>query len=124
MIFAIDFWLGLGTLIGLVTVIVIDVRGAWITFGMWQEVQKGRGVVSSIAHESFDGALTVKSLGREDHVSNRFAKASDQLRDRIITVNSTWIKYQVIIRAIPQTLIIILLVAGATRIAAGAVTAG
>ena len=124
MIFAIDFWLGLGTLIGLVVVVVIDVRGAWITFGMWQEVQKGRGVVASIAHESFDGALTVKSLGREDHVSNRFANASDQLRDRIITVNSTWIKYQVVIRAIPHTLIIILLVAGATRIAAGAVTAG
>jgi ABC-type multidrug transport system fused ATPase/permease subunit len=91
---------------------------------MWEEVQKNRGVVASIAHESFDGALTVKSLGRESYVTDRFTFASDRLRDRIITVNSTWTKYQVIIRAIPQMLIIVLLVVGAFRIDAGAVSPG
>ena len=113
MVWAIDPWLGLGTIIGLLTAIVIDVRGSWITFGMWEHVQKGRGKVGAVAHESFDGALTVKSLGREDFVSTKFALASDELRDRLITVNSTWTKYQVIIRALPQFLIIVLLVVGA-----------
>jgi len=80
--------------------------------------------VSSIAHESFDGALTVKALGRESYVSEQFGVASDLLRDRIIRVSSTWTKYQVIMRALPQMLIIVLLVVGATRVSAGAVTTG
>jgi ABC-type multidrug transport system fused ATPase/permease subunit len=39
--------------------------------------QQLRGEVSGIAHESFDGALVVKTLGREDDETARFrAKAS------------------------------------------------
>lgn len=124
LISSIDIWLGLGAVIGLAIAIVIDVHGSWITFSMWEDVQRGRGRVASIAHESFDGALTVKALGRESYVSDKFAVASDDLRDRIIRVNSTWTKYQVIIRALPQMLIIVLLVVGAARVAAGAVSAG
>ena len=121
---SIDIWLGVGAVVGLVVAIVIDVRGSWITFGMWEHVQRERGRVASIAHESFDGALTVKALGRESYVSRRFGEASDDLRDRIITVLSTWTKYQVVMRALPQMLIILLLVVGASRVGAGAVTAG
>ncbi|MDX1468487.1 MAG: ABC transporter ATP-binding protein [Acidimicrobiia bacterium] len=120
----IDIWLGLGAVIGLVVVVVIDIRGSWITYGLWEEVQRRRGEVSSVAHESFDGALTVKALGREDYVEDRFARASDTLRDRLIDVNSTWIKYQVIIRALPQVLVVVLLVVGAARIQAGVITPG
>lgn len=120
----IDIWLGLGAVVGLVVVIVIDVRGSWITYGLWEEVQRRRGEVSSVAHESFDGALTVKALGRESYVEGIFGSASDTLRDRLIDVNSTWIKYQVIIRALPQVLVVVLLVVGASRIAAGVITPG
>jgi ABC-type multidrug transport system fused ATPase/permease subunit len=121
---SIDLWLGVGAVVGLIVAIAIDVHGSWITFGMWEQVQKERGRVASIAHESFDGALTVKALGRESFVADRFGVASDLLRDRIITVNSTWTKYQVIMRSLPQMLIILLLVVGATRVAAQAVSAG
>lgn len=121
---SIDPWLGLGAAIGLVVAIAIDVRGSWITFAMWEEVQRNRGRVASIAHESFDGALTVKALGREGFVSDKFGVASDVLRDRLIEVNSTWTKYQVILRALPQVLIIMLMVVGAARIAVGAITPG
>lgn len=124
LVFSIDPWLGLGAVLGLAVAIVIDVHGSWITFSMWEEVQKRRGRVASIAHEGFDGALTVKALGRESHVAEKFGVASDDLRDRIIDVNSTWTKYQVIIRALPQMLIIVLLVVGAARVAATAVTPG
>lgn len=124
LITSIDPWLGLGAVIGLVVAIVIDVHGSWKTFSMWELVQKRRGKVASIAHESFDGALTVKALGRETFVSKRFGVASDELRDRIIEVQSTWTSYQVIIRALPQTLIVVLVVAGASRAVAGAVTPG
>lgn len=124
LIASIDIWLGVGAVIGLAVAIVIDIHGSWVTFSLWEDVQKHRGIVSSIAHESFDGALTVKALGRESHVSDQFGVASDELRDRIITVNSTWTKYQVIMRALPQMLIIVLLVVGAARVTVGAVSAG
>jgi len=124
MITLIDPWLGLGALIGLIVVLVVDVRGSWITYSMWEEVQRARGEVSAVAHESFDGALTVKSLGREDYVSDRFGHVSDEVRDLLIRVNSTWASYQAVIRVLPQAMIICLLVVGAARIEAGAVTPG
>lgn len=124
MIATIDPWLAVGAVIGLASAIAIDVHGSWITYGMWEQVQVMRGEVSSVAHEAFDGALTVKALGRESHVSARFGDASEELRNRLIEVNSTWTKYQVVIRALPQALIVLLLVGGAARIAAGAMTAG
>lgn len=124
MVFLIDPWLGLGAVIGLAVVIAIDIQGSWVTYGMWEEVQRWRGRVSSVAHESFDGALTVKSLGREGYVSERFGEASDELRDRIVLVGTTWTKYQVIIKSLPQILIVILLVVGAVRIQAGAMSPG
>jgi ABC-type multidrug transport system fused ATPase/permease subunit len=124
MIALIDPWLAVGAVVGLVIVIAIDVHGSWITYVMWEKVQVMRGEVSSVAHEAFDGALTVKALGRESYVSARFGSASDELRDRIIEVNSTWTKYQVIVRALPQMLIVLILVGGAARISAGAMTAG
>jgi ABC-type multidrug transport system fused ATPase/permease subunit len=124
MIMAIDPWLGLGAIVGLVVVLVVDVRGSWLTYGLWEEVQVARGEVSAVAHEAFDGALTVKALGREDYVSDRFGGISDEVRDRLIKVNSTWASYQAVIRALPQAMIITLLVVGASRVAAGAVTPG
>jgi len=124
MIALIDPWLALGAVVGLLIVIAIDVHGSWITYVMWEKVQVMRGEVSSVAHEAFDGALTVKALGRESYVSARFGSASDELRDRIIEVNSTWTKYQVIVRALPQMLIVFTLVGGAARISAGAMTPG
>jgi ATP-binding cassette, subfamily B, bacterial len=124
LVMAIDVWLGLGAIVGLLVAIVIDVHGSWITFGLWEHVQYERGRVSSIAHENFDGALTVKALGRERYAEKRFGVASDALRDRLIHVLSTWTKYQVVMRALPQILIILLLVVGASRVMVGAVTAG
>jgi ABC-type multidrug transport system fused ATPase/permease subunit len=124
MITLIDPWLGLGATIGLIVVVVVDIRGSWITYGLWEKVQQSRGEVAAVAHESFDGALTVKALGREDYVAHHFGVASDVLRDRLIRVNSTWASYQAVIRALPQALIIALLAVGAFRIQAGAVTPG
>lgn len=124
MVTIIDPWLAAGAFLGLVLVIAVDIHGSWVTYGMWEEVQRRRGKVAAVAHESFDGALTVKSLGREGYVTERFREASDALRDRIIEVNSTWTNYQVVIRALPQLLIILLIVVGAVRVEAGHITPG
>jgi ABC-type multidrug transport system fused ATPase/permease subunit len=124
MITLIDPWIGLGAFLGLAIVIAVDIRGSWITYRMWEAVQEARGQVASVAHESFDGALTVKALGREQFVSDRFGRESDLLRDRLIAVNSTWTSYQTVIRALPQAITIVLIVVGALRIDAGLLTPG
>ncbi|HEX9763532.1 MAG TPA: ABC transporter ATP-binding protein, partial [Acidimicrobiia bacterium] len=124
LIMLLDPWLGIGAIVGLAVVIVIDIKGSWVTFGMWEQVQVSRGRLSAIAHESFDGALTIKSLGREEMVSEHFGAASDHLRDRFINVLSTWTRYQVIIRALPQAVILMLLVVGAVRVSTGDITPG
>lgn len=124
LIMLLDPWLGLGTLVGLAVIIAIDVKGSWLTYGQWEAVQVVRGQVSSIAHEAFDGALTIKALGKEDYVSDRFAGVSDHLRDRLIDVLSTWAKYQVVLRALPQLVTLVLIVVGALRVSQGEITAG
>ncbi|MDH3261925.1 MAG: ABC transporter ATP-binding protein/permease [Acidimicrobiia bacterium] len=124
MVASIDLWLGFWSLVGLVVIVAVDVKGAWTVYPLWEEVQEQRGRLWSLAHETFDGALTVKSLGREQKVSERFGVASDGVRDGIIHVNSRWVSYQAIIRALPPALILVLIYAGASRIRAGAITAG
>ena len=48
--------------------------------------QRLRAEVTEIAHESFDAALVVKAMGREDAEVGRFGSRSDDLRDRMVDV--------------------------------------
>jgi len=116
--------LGLATLVGLGGIIALDLRGSWATFGAFQEVQASRGVVSGIAHESFDGALTVKALGREEYETQRMRKTSDRLRDDIISVNRLWAFYGAFIDSFPAFWALLLLVVGGLRLQGGAISPG
>ena len=51
-----------------------------------QRAQQLRAEVSEIAHESFDAALVVKTLGREDVETERFAARAYDLRDGLVAV--------------------------------------
>jgi ATP-binding cassette, subfamily B, bacterial len=124
LITVLDRWLGLGALIGLAVIVAINLRGSWLTYWLWEDVQKNRGRVAALAHESFDGALTVKALGREDYVADHFQEASETLRDGLIEVYSRWRSYQTIVQSLPQALTLVLLVVGVIRIEAGAITTG
>src|SRR5439155_2050497 len=48
--------------------------------------QRLRAEVSAVAHESFDGALVVKTMGREADETARFAVRAGELRDAMIEV--------------------------------------
>jgi len=88
------------------------------------QVQARLGAVSAIAHESFDGALVVKTLGREHEEDVRFQAASQRLRtDRLVVANMTSI-FQPLIDLLPNLGTIALLLAGAWRIDQGEATAG
>jgi ATP-binding cassette subfamily B protein len=120
----IDLWLGLVALTALGMVSVIDVIGAWLTFEAFEDVQRSRGRVSAVAHESFDGALTVKALGREGYETDRMREASEELRDAIVRVNRIWARFRTIVEAFPSATSVVMLVIGAARIRAGAISPG
>src|SRR5690606_39157210 len=76
------------------------------------------------AHESFDGALTVKALGREEHEVARLRTESEDLARRIAETNSLWETYRVIITTLMPAISLAVLVVGAVRVDAGAASAG
>jgi len=119
-----DPWLGLVALIGMGIVVAVEVRAAINLYPYWEGIQAQVGVVSGVAHESFDGALTVKALGREEHETERLRRESDELRDRNIYVGVRWETYRTIIVTLLPALGLALLLVGAMRVDAGAMTAG
>jgi ATP-binding cassette, subfamily B, bacterial len=119
-----DPWLGLLAALLLVTVVSLDLRGSWRTFAGMEEAQRRRGRLAEVAHESFDGALTVKALGREAVEVERFAASAYHLRDQLVRVGRTWTGYRAITEGLPAIGTIIILVTGTARLAGGALSAG
>ncbi|HVR32794.1 MAG TPA: ABC transporter ATP-binding protein [Acidimicrobiia bacterium] len=123
-VFVIDPILGVITAVGLITKVVVDITGAWRTFARFEGVQIRRGETSAVAHESVDGALTVKALGREDYEVERFTDVSLRLRDELIEIARRFTLYDAVQDALPPLTTVAVLVVGATRIDVGAMTAG
>jgi len=119
-----DPWLVVVVVVGLAAVVTIDLFGAVWMYGMFQQVQTLRGDVGEIAHESFDGALTVKALGREDVEVGRFRLVAEELRDRLTDVNVLWATFRAIVESLPSVITLVVLVIGAIRIGDGALSAG
>ncbi len=87
-------------------------------------VQAKLGTVSAIAHESFDGALVVKTLGLETSEQQRFEAAAADLRDEAVGVARMTASFQPVIDLLPSLGIVLLLVGGAWRIDTGSATPG
>jgi ABC-type multidrug transport system fused ATPase/permease subunit len=83
-----------------------------------------RGDVSGVAHESFDGALVVKTLGREGEETQRFADVTRRLRDANISVGRVSSAFDPVVQALPSVGVIIVLLVGVLRINAGAIDTG
>ncbi len=124
LVLVIDVWLALLAFVCLAAIVAVNMNGAWRMFSAFREVQTLRGEVSSIAHESFDGALTIKALGRIDLETHRFEEASEKLRNRLIHVLQMMATYRVGVEGLLSAVTVIMIVAGAIRINSGAVTAG
>jgi ATP-binding cassette, subfamily B, bacterial len=88
------------------------------------EVQAAVGRVSSIAHESFDGALVVKTLGRAEAEGRRFAEAATRLRSHRVEVGYIRALFESIMEALPTVGIVLVVVFGSQRIGDGAITRG
>jgi ABC-type multidrug transport system fused ATPase/permease subunit len=87
----------------------------------YARVQALRGEMSAVAHESFDGALVVKTMGREEHETARFTARAVELRDSLIVVGRVRGVYDPIIQAIPALGMLGALLVGVHRVDAGAI---
>ncbi|MFP4311818.1 MAG: ABC transporter ATP-binding protein [Nitriliruptoraceae bacterium] len=86
--------------------------------------QQARAEVAEVAHESFDAALVVKTLGREDAEEARFRAISEDLRDKMVRVGRLRAFFDPVIEALPNVGILLVLLVGSYRVQDGALTPG
>jgi ATP-binding cassette, subfamily B, bacterial len=82
------------------------------------------GEVSSVAHESFEGALLVKTLGLEAREVERLSVAARELRTARLAVGRLRATFEPVLDALPNLGTIALLALGAWRVAEGVITTG
>ncbi len=85
--------------------------------------QQLRAEVSDVAHESFDGALVVKAMGREEQETERFAATTRALRDANVAAGRTRGLFDPMIEAIPALGTLAVLAVGSSRASSGATSA-
>ncbi|MDA0644909.1 ABC transporter ATP-binding protein [Nonomuraea ferruginea] len=86
--------------------------------------QQLRAEVSEIAHESFDGALVVKTLGREELETDRFRRRAHELRDANIAVGKVRGLFDPLLEALPTLGVLAVLAVGALRLSTGSIDSG
>uniref|UniRef100_UPI00064BA2F3 ABC transporter ATP-binding protein n=1 Tax=Nocardiopsis sp. RV163 TaxID=1661388 RepID=UPI00064BA2F3 len=91
---------------------------------MASRAQALRAEVSGVAHESFDGALVIKTLGREDTETERFTSAAHRLRDALIQVGRMRSMFDPVMEALPNFGVLAVLLLGMWRLSTGAIDAG
>jgi ATP-binding cassette, subfamily B, bacterial len=92
--------------------------------GPAQRAQDRIGHVSSVAHESVDGALVVKTLGRERAETARLEAKAEQLREARVEGGTIRAGFEPALEALPALAITALMAVGSWRISVGAMTIG
>lgn len=123
--FAADVVLGLIGVTVLPLVLVVNaVYRRWMTPAM-TAVQAERAAVSDVAHESFEAATIVKSLGTEQIEEDRFAEAAHRLQRRAnVAVGKVRSVFDPVIDLLPALATLAVLVAGVYRVTSGAAQTG
>jgi ATP-binding cassette, subfamily B, bacterial len=121
---ATDPWLALVGLVVFPLVFVVNAVYSQAMSPRMRRAQQLRAEVSEIAHESFDAALVVKTLGREDVETRRFAERAEELRDGLVAVGRVRGLFDPLMEALPNLGTLAVLLIGAGRVADGATDAG
>jgi ABC-type multidrug transport system fused ATPase/permease subunit len=123
MLFA-DLVLAVVGLLVFPAVIAVNVTYQHLAQGWMTRAQQLRAEVSEIAHESFDGAMVVKTLGREPEETARFAAKAEELRDVNIRVGRIRAAFDPALAALPGLGVLFVLAVGVSRVMSGATDAG
>jgi ABC-type multidrug transport system fused ATPase/permease subunit len=84
--------------------------------------QQLRAELSAIAHESFDGALIVKTMGREAEETDRFQAKARELRDGLVAMGRVRGLFDPAMDALPNLGTLAVLVVGSLRLSSGAIS--
>ncbi|GAB2640078.1 ABC transporter ATP-binding protein [Kribbella swartbergensis] len=122
--FMADFWLALVGCLVFPLVFVANVIFQRYLQPLATRAQQLRADVSEVAHESFDGALVVKTLGREAAETERFRAPTYALRDANIAVNKARGMFDPVIDGLPRLGVLAVLLVGVGRVRSGAADAG
>ncbi len=86
--------------------------------------QAAVGKASSIAHESFDGALVVKALGHEDAEVQRLRAAAEEIREERVRAGRLRAAFEPAIDALPNLGVVVVLVLGSWLVDRGSLSVG
>ncbi len=92
--------------------------------GWASRAQQLRAELSEVAHESFEGALVVKTLGREGEETQRFGDLAAELRETNIRLGRIRAAFDPVLGALPNLGVLVVLVVGVSRVLAGSAAAG
>ena len=123
-LFAVDAWIAVTALAVLPLAVLANVVFQRFMTPAVTRAQKLRAAVSDVAHESFEAALLVKSLGTADREEARFSARADELRAANVRVGQVRAMFDPVIELLPSLGTLAVLLVGAHRAAAGAVGAG
>ncbi|MCW2834378.1 MAG: transporter ATP-binding protein [Nocardioides sp.] len=114
-------------IVGLVVfpaVVVANLAYQRLASPLMTHAQGLRAEVSEIAHESFDGAMVVKTLGRESEETARFRAKAHALRDVNIRAGSIRAAFDPTLASLPNVGVLVVLAVGVSRVMSGATDAG
>jgi ATP-binding cassette, subfamily B, bacterial len=124
MLLQIDPWLAAAALVIIPLAVVVNLVFQRYMSPAVTRAQQLRADVADVAHESFEAALLVKSLGTADREEARFAERTDALRAANARVGSVRAIFDPVIELLPQLGTLLVLAVGAWRASTGAVAAG
>ena len=130
MVIAIAQMLAADLVLALVGILVFPaVVGANLVFQrlsspLMTRAQQLRAELSEIAHESFDGAMVVKTLGREGEETARFEAKAAELRDVTVRAGRIRAAFDPTLAALPNLGVLVVLSVGVARVLAGDTAAG
>ncbi len=100
-------------------VMVVNVVFQRLSSPIFTRIQALRGELSEIAHESFDGAMVVKTLGRESEETDRFAAKARVLRDEGIHAGRIRAAFDPLLESLPNLGVLAVLGVGVWRVRSG-----
>lgn len=86
--------------------------------------QQLRAELSEVAHESFDGAMVVKTLGREGEETARFSAKAQELRGVLVRAGRIRAAFDPALAALPNLGVLVVLAIGVARVQSGATDPG
>ncbi|GCD89501.1 multidrug ABC transporter ATP-binding protein [Nocardioides sp. LS1] len=122
--FAADLVLAFVGLLVFPLVIAANIVYQRVASPLMTRAQQLRAEVSEVAHESFDGAMVVKTLGREGEETARFAEKAHELRDVNIRAGRIRAAFDPVLAALPSFGVLVVLAVGVDRVMSGATAAG